>query len=294
GAVFAYMANRVLVEDSSFINNHAIASHFGDYVLADNDGGAGLILYTSDKTEFLNTHFSGSSGGMGGHLYLESLPSLSIQNSKLELGTAWYGGALYVNTLTGDFDLQSSSFEGNAALGGGAVYLNIYEAELAIIDCTFTFNSALDAGSDAVSSYGGALIISNTNVYLALVLLRCSLVNNSATHNGGAVYMKQASYMYLVVHDSLLEGNSAGEGGGAVYLEHESTPASDHWALNISVCGIDGHGGPVAVNPTSKEQRRLPSVSFLVDFTGAASSLLCSFAVLLLRSVCGSLRAHAF
>ncbi len=168
------------------------------------DGGA---IYNTANLNITNSVFvDNHSAGGGGAIY--NTGDLTIDQTIFDSNRAENnedGGAIY-NTGDQSYGQISNSFftDNKTAYGfGGAVH---NEGHLSIETTTFTSNSA---------NRGGAIHSATSDNQLSIGSSKLS--GNSATGNGGGLYISTPEYPVEIIN-STIEENSAGTGGG-FYLE---------------------------------------------------------------------------
>ncbi|PRP75069.1 hypothetical protein PROFUN_03905 [Planoprotostelium fungivorum] len=179
--------------------------------------GDGRINSTSDS--YINNRSDMSGGGLANN-------------------TAGFGGCIYA--MNANVTVSSSVFIRSTALNiAGVLYLdsdadktNIYQMNLS--NCTmnislsmsegggFFFGSNVNATISDTSSYLsrsplGGLISLSQGVTYGICLLRCSIVNSSATGQfGGIIYSTTTDF--VMIRDCLFINSSSAVDGGALYL----------------------------------------------------------------------------
>ena len=197
GAIFT-SDNKVLVQDSKFVNN---------------TGSSGGALYIWTAGTIKNSTFEDNNAESGGAILMgvgEVSGCAFTNNNASQTGGAIHGGSW-------NFTVSSSAFENNNAADGGAMYI----IKGNISDSQFFNNSATGNGGAAFVNnsdvYGCLFIGNNATNGGALYLTNCSLngsqfTNNSATEKGGAVFVNNSD-----VYGCQFSYNNASD-GGAVYL----------------------------------------------------------------------------
>ncbi|MCK4662323.1 MAG: cadherin domain-containing protein [Bacteroidales bacterium] len=154
------------------------------------------------------------------------------------------GGAIYSNA----FDLiliGNSSFFNNSSSGGGAIYLRA-GASPVIKNCRFINNESLGStfgGAITVEGGSTAKIINNlfanniagdggaVGLFSAIEFVNNSVVNNSATTNGGGIYISGTNTSTF--KNCIFYGNS-GINGNQIYLRDDDTDP------DFANCDIEG------------------------------------------------------
>ena len=196
------------------------------------------------------------------------------------------GGAIHVQK-NAQVNINNVTIAGNVSSdssGAGAIRLQGDNAAITISDSEICYNKASGGGGGAIGvegadanvqilgtkmnnniaakGSGGAMQINNGTVSIAASSYRVSEISfNSATKNGGAVYVSNGN---LLLHESaILARNNAGKEGGAVY--------ADSGADVVEIKGIftgnyaAEEGGAIYVNCSITEQHgvRISNAEFL-------------------------------
>ncbi|WP_058738266.1 Ig-like domain-containing protein [Methanobrevibacter millerae] len=159
--------------------------HINYYYFYDNtansSGGAIYIGNGSDNCIIDNSIFEGNNvtnltGGHGGAVDVVA-DNASVINSNFTNNNAFYGGALFVGSGSGNTNITNSIFtKNNAIFDGGAINLQ-----------------------------ASAVTLNNTHFY-----------TNTALRNGGALYVGGEGTTNKI-YDSKFEENNAGNNGGAIF-----------------------------------------------------------------------------
>lgn len=177
---------------------------------------------------------------------------LNINNSRFLGNLAANGGAIATRaTIT----VITSSFVNNNASGGEGGAIQSYDAQLSIYGSQFNGNGA---------RFGGALFKGGN----AAVVVDSTLSDNSASEDGGAMYLREdATFAY--VEGSALSNNDALRDGGAIYAKT--------W-LEISRAALSGNtaraGGAVRVDGGSLRLNRVGFNDNTAVIDGGAASVL--------------------
>ncbi len=170
-------------------------------------GTTGGGIQTRRTTILTQTHFiSNTAGTHGGGMYCDTNAVISLAHVTFISNTAESGGGLYQyrNRVP---DFHNVSFVANrASQYGGGVYLHAYAEALSAADTiTFTGNHA--------GSHGGGLYAD-----IDYSLTNATFEDNTATQNGGAIYLAQDAYQFELT-GAHLKHNTA-QYGGAVYQRY--------------------------------------------------------------------------
>jgi predicted outer membrane repeat protein len=279
GAIFS-VSIQTTVEGSTFSGNRAeqgdggaalfsggdpsitstLYLHDSDFILNDSgqDGGA-LQLQGLGFIEISDNHFhKNDAGGDGGALNIFGTNSGTITNTDfLENQAAGSGGA--INALAASFAITNTNFLTNTATLGGAI-----GSELGGIDAFYTqfkHNHANNGGalyansslfsladsplsSNSASGDGGAIYIEDTSFSM---LENVSITDNQADGDGGAIYNNNTGISLL--HRSRLAGNRASNDGGAIANSDSGVAI----ILNSSISGngATNSGGAIASTDSS-------------------------------------------
>ena len=256
GAVFAVWDTSLTVLNSQFDGNKAVAGN--------DERGAGAIAFVSPGNFTIrNSSFTNNQGINGGAV--NSLNGkLTIENSRfinnsttsarLDSGQPnptlrGYGGALYTDRASstgeasGAIQILGTVFEGNKGLaeGGGAYLYTGTQDSVSIQGSSFNGNqvSALAGGN---GGNGGGLVVLSNGDNRGLTLDRTSFVNNSATSQGGGLWMFDAP---TTITNSTFSGNKA--------LVSE-TPADNDYNRNGG--GLVFYGAPVSITNSTIANNR--------------------------------------
>ena len=175
GAGYVY-GNNGIVQNLTMINNTAY------------DGGAGYIVGNNGQL-FDSTFINNTAYHDGGAMLWEgvngTIKNITVVNNK---ATNRGGGmSLDAASSQGTIAINSSSFAYNEATYGGAVYCaGLYTG---ILNCNFTFDSAVDGGGIYLD-YGA-------------YIYNITLINESAVHNGGAIYLNSSNTVLCLIRSSV-------------------------------------------------------------------------------------------
>ena len=213
----------VQINDYKFIDN-----------TADVNGGAIYIAYGSDNSVINNSVFTGNAAnGLGGAIDIVA-DNIAIENSNFTDNHAANGGAIFVESDSGNTNITNDIFTGNGATqDGGAI--NLFASGVNINETEFYENTA---GNNGGAVYIGGEGTSNT-------IHDSVFEDNDAGSHGGAIDWRASAGEII---DTNFTGNSA-EYGGAIYLNGISTNS------NISNIRFDSntaskHGGAIDCNAT--------------------------------------------
>ena len=207
GAALYGAPNRLTITNCKFTNNYAPSI-----------GGA--VVVVDSTVTIKGTTFSGNSiaaDGLGGAIYIDGCPTVTIENSKFDANKAVQsdggGGAFYassVNTLT----VTSSNFTNNVGFVAGAIAaFNV--SNFNVRDSAFRNNNA--------SEEGGAIWMFNSTASMANTDFMANIVSSG---RGGAIY--SGGDRTLTVSNSRFTNNKVNSGnGGAIYKSSSSLSVTD-------------------------------------------------------------------
>lgn len=155
-----------------------------------NERGGGLYLLNQSTPVITNCRFENNWAVYGGGLSCWNTSAALVKNCVFSGNGAEHGGGLYCSNTSPT--LISCRFTGNSGDFGGG--LNCYESHPDLINCLFDGNTATD--------YGGAVRLYNLSQPW---FYNCTLADNSAGTEGGAIAGTEATAVYLL--NSIVWGN---------------------------------------------------------------------------------------
>ena len=193
GGVFASIQSETHLWNSKFINNRALIN-------AEGIGDAELQSIVS----IINSSVYNSTSDLGGAVYTIGYCYVYIEKSWFDSCKAFKAGDTFAIVLSYELTIRDCEFDNNTAehFDGGAVYVSNYSYTF-IDGSQFSMNKAARGAISLVTSANAA--ISN-----------CNFSENSATLNGGAIYLNTGSKVLLT--QTIFDSNSAGM-GGAINVE---------------------------------------------------------------------------
>ena len=213
GAVAIFTTSQLLLRSCRLANN-SIDPFSGDASYCNNLCGGGAIFagdsssVTSSESVFeSNTAWPGD----GGAIFARDQVQLRSMGGTMKANRAQgFGGAVSVSDTAISFLGNGLQFERNTAgKGGGAIFFGGGPAQLGTI--VVDYNSADQVG-------GGVLMYSTVNI-ISDVKVR----NNAATNGGGIFASGWLARLTVGVGSTLvLQNNSASSEGGGIYLEDSS------------------------------------------------------------------------
>jgi predicted outer membrane repeat protein len=226
------------------------ASFYGIEVNDATSSSGGAMRISSSTVTIAASSFDGNrSSDVGGSIYATS-STLYVYDTSITNSTATdYGGALYAENTTAYIVGLNAS--GNTADYGGAVFVTSTSGTYypTITDSSLTDNTA--------STDGGAIYLSGA---IYGTIKQSTLSGNAATVNGGAIYADYSTNVY----DCALDTNSAAYGGG--YYGQTLTSYRSTWSENSAT-----YGGAAYVPAASAGDLRLRSTADIFDSNVATS-----------------------
>ncbi|MCR5080227.1 MAG: leucine-rich repeat domain-containing protein [Treponema sp.] len=116
------------------------------------------------------------------------------------------GGAFYLNSSHGTINFNKCIFQKNSAVYGGAVYVGAGTVNLT--GCTIGATSYVNSASND----GGAIYLAGASASLTM---NSGTISSNTAKNGGAIFV--AHYATAEISGGLISSNTATESGGAVY-----------------------------------------------------------------------------
>ena len=190
---------------------------------AKGDGGAAYIhansgqIYVDLKAGSLSENSADNGGGLyvipgtNAKAFITVSGETKISDNKAKTS----GGGIYVSN--GNVTLSGGSLKGNSATNGGGVYVN--GGDVTVTGGNIEYNEAQNGGG--VYLTGGAFTLNGDST---------SINNNNAT-NGGGVYLTK-------INPTLLQGsiteNTATENGGAIFIDQQIVKLQPTGAVQIT------------------------------------------------------------
>lgn len=228
GAFYLSNVNYLEMDSCKIVRNNLALNHGGVFYINSSN---------KVKMDSVVGYKNYASNGSGGFLYSTTYMGLDLYRGYFKENEANHaGGVFYLNdtrllTSLGDSaTFKSCRFYNNKtnntnaqSLGGGVVYYNNTTLTTSLLDLallayrpTFTFkNTKFFTNSvNGTSGSGGALNLTNVS---HIRFIACdSLINNSASTNGG--FMSANNFGHIYVNDATIKGNTSSMQGGAFYL----------------------------------------------------------------------------
>jgi uncharacterized repeat protein (TIGR01451 family) len=252
-----YSYNPLSVSGSTFTGN--TASVEGGAIYQDSGGRATL----SGNTFSTNSAGNATYNGYGGAVGLQYTSVANLSNNLFSSNTASYeGGGLY-NDSYADTNLDGNTFRANSADEGGGL-ADEDSSAFSAVDNLFTGNKASSYGNTgAADGYGGGLYLDsctdysvnhdefdgNTAGYGGGITTYCfvssdgsSFINNTATDDGGALYVESGAPFTLT--NATISKNTAAYGGG-IYFDEPSPVDMINDTIYQNSAAADGQGGGI-------------------------------------------------
>ena len=252
------------VTDCYFGGNNAVNNGAGVYITSENGAlvqactfeqnitqerrGGGAYLSTSPST-FMNCIFQSNTAGnsSGGNFHVahsEGERSVETQfiNCLITEGVSTWGGGISVYNQGSDVKIIDCEVTSNMSFNlGGAFHLG-FEGKATFINSDINGNE---------SASGGAFNNQDDSTYLRLV--DCSILNNRANNNGGAINffsddIPGADPPLLSLENCLFGFNTASNQGGAVNLLNGNMEMTNCILFNNINQSPTGAGGAVSIN----------------------------------------------
>ena len=190
GAIYLYLGTGNNITNSRFEDNRA-------------KRGAGILTNGENTTIENCTFLNNNAFHEAGALYLNATNCNVKYCNFTNCSSDNYTGAVFVKSDNAIID--SCKFDNNSAgISAGALGVGLVD-NVTVNNCTFTNNH--------VTEECGGAIYWNTNT--GGYIVNSSFYNNSADHNGSAIYYDGIDG---IIEDCTFIGNTVGENGGALYI----------------------------------------------------------------------------
>ncbi|WP_296789228.1 Ig-like domain repeat protein [uncultured Methanobrevibacter sp.] len=250
GAALAWLnVTGIHINDYKFYYNTANASGAAIFIGngSDNSGINGSV--------FVGNNITNETGGHGGAIDIVA-DNTNVTNSNFTNNNAFYGGAIFVGSKSGNTHIADTTFRDNTAeVDGGAI--NLQASGVTLNGTKFVWNVAhRNGGGIYVGGVGTTNKIYNSN-----------FTSNVAYNNGGAVYWRAYAGHIEYTNFTL---NSA-INGGAIYLNGVSNNTNITHAIFTDNNAL-GNGGAIDCNST---KMNLTYTLFESNYAGAYGAALC-------------------
>jgi len=203
---------------AGIVNNSALLVASSAFT-ANLGGGIFTFAPATVVSSTFSYNWSPEGGGIGANIF-PGFAGVTIIGSSFDHNTAWDGGGIYaLSTLTATAD----AFIANTAIYCGGGIEAWYTSTLSNLD--LVGNSAPDGGGLCLGFHSPQTQLWNS-----------SLVSNTATNQGGGLYLS----MMLQGGNDIFAGNSAGGNGGAIYASGNLTLTDS--AIYSNTAGGQGGG----------------------------------------------------
>ena len=215
GAIFCLSCNKVIILNSTFINNRAAAinTNINNSNCPPHSNDTSSLKYTGDTVWMHENQFQEpscnvsefetifTSGGAIASLFstLRIHRSFFVNNSCNDGG---YAGVISVEGQS-SIEIYDSEFCSNRAVRFGGVMIVFGQSRARMEHCIF---------NNSVSTLGGVMVLSQSNM---TIIKDCSLHNNTALRFHGGVIMSVDTQLKLLW--SQFTSNNAARGGGTLY-----------------------------------------------------------------------------
>jgi hypothetical protein len=239
---------------------------FNDVALTHNAGFQGAVVYNFDYASLTINHSTVTDTAVvyaGGAIYNRGVVRISYSTFSRNSTSQIYGGAI-MNIpfdIAAQLYIDHSTFSDNWAQDAAGAIANWgYGSTVSITDSTLSGNRALDNNGGAIScGDGGPIIIANctfagntaplggaigTQSYLSLT--NSTFARNSATDDGGALYVFSEYGPDIIANNTILAGNTVR--GAANDVVSHLDPASSANLIGVGGGLTNGvHGNRVGV-----------------------------------------------
>jgi predicted outer membrane repeat protein len=210
------------------------------------DGTGGAIMARAHMTAS-DLVINNCRGQVGGAIFLMPIGGESvIQNCTFTDNVATSsGGAIAVAASGGTVKIINNTIANNtASTFGGAISLQGISGSTQIDANTITGNKAARGGAVYASQF-------STSLAIPLILTGNTITNNSATQQGGAIFLQQSAPK-TTIQSCTISGNKAAGQGGGLFLSMVrdvsiiGSTISDN--KNTSLYSSTGRGGGIYIN----------------------------------------------
>jgi predicted outer membrane repeat protein len=219
GAIFSAFEGTLSVNNSTFAGNKAIAGN--------DERGAGAIAFWGPRDiTVTNSTFKNNKGingaainSLNGNLTIENSTFLNNDTTTATYDTGnsnpslrGYGGAIYTDRASTSSDATSgavrivnSLFQGNKGRGeGGAAYLYTGTQDNVVIESSSFIDNQILNLPEGNDGNGGAVVVLSNGLNRGLTINRSTFANNTASNQGGGLWMMDAP---TTITNSTFSGN---------------------------------------------------------------------------------------
>ncbi len=176
--------------------------------------GAGLDILGNSRVTLENTDLHDNNGASGGGMYIGGTSVVTYTNdSDIYGNTASAGGGAIVYGRLAGFDTNSDIYQNSSTTSGGGIYSAGGIIQLDNADVVA--NTATNLGGGIYLASGAVITLTNS-VFIGETAPCCQ-----SALSGGGIYA-DASRIYLTGIDNAIMNNTATENGGGVYLANGS------------------------------------------------------------------------
>lgn len=287
GAGISSFEGAVTINESIVDNNRAdagggIYSEKGMLSIVDStiDSNMGYTrgggIHSSDATMTVSgSTISRNVGGLGGGIFsrdgiLSVSDSILTENTAYSDGGGIYGALRSEITIANSFLDENNAFERGGSIGGGG--------EIVLIESTVEDSSSYRGGgiywmgqlqvadstiSGNEASYGGGV---NIGDYAEAVFTNCTLSENTATNEGGAINQSGLSSR-VNLNNCTIANNSAGDAGGGIFARQSTTIAHSLVSGNSARLGAELYWDRDLTNPLVLDNHNILGHNLLTNAT---------------------------
>jgi predicted outer membrane repeat protein len=251
GAIYSAFEGTLSVTGSRFEGNQATAGN--------DERGAGAIAFhgprdfTIRDSDFINN--KGINGGainsLNGKLTIENSRFINNDTTAATYDTGnanpflrGFGGAIYTdrasasNEPSGLIRIVNSIFDGNQGRGeGGAAYLYTgAQDRVEIVSSVFTDNEIMALPNGGNNGNGGAMVVMSNDLNQGLQIHNTTFANNTASGQGGGVWMMKApaTITNSTFSSNRVNGVESSRVGGGMTLYGPATIINSTFANNYA------------------------------------------------------------
>ncbi|GAG28374.1 unnamed protein product, partial [marine sediment metagenome] len=153
----------------------------------------------------------------GGGIYAYGYGELSLIDCVVTENVGDYGGGIYAESSDSEWllsvELFNTTVSNNTAEYGGGIYFEAYSGNsaLRLENSTVNDNTSTEYG-------GGIYFYSGDNYGTRVDIINSTIKNNTADYGGGLYVEEYWGYTDIYLQDSIFSGNTATSDGGGVYI----------------------------------------------------------------------------